>query len=69
MRAIRRKTVADKIGVHVTMVDRYAKEERFAHLNFPKPFHIGDGSVAFDESEVDAWLEARKAAARGVTAE
>lgn len=33
--------------------------------HFPKHFSIGSNSVAWDEAEVDRWLESRKQASRG----
>ena len=35
---------------------RWANDPRFAHLNFPKPIQMADGSVGFYEHEIDAWL-------------
>lgn len=36
-----------------------------AQGRFPKPVKIGSRSVAFVESEIDAWIEQRIAASRG----
>lgn len=36
--------------------------------SFPKPVNMGSRSVAWVESEIDAWIDARIATARGAVA-
>ena len=56
------KATAFKCGdKSVITIRRWATNEDYAHLNFPKPISTGDNSVGFDEAEIDAWLEARAA--------
>lgn len=56
---LRRKTVSKRCDAHVTSVMRWATNPKYAHLNFPRPVQMADGSVGFYEHEVDAWLAAR----------
>ena len=46
-------------NVHPNTPMRWANDPRFAHLNFPKPIQMADGSVGFYEHEIDAWLASR----------
>ena len=61
MKALRKKAVAAKCGVSRSQIERWASEERYAHLNFPKPFKLGDGFPGWVEDEIDTWLAARAA--------
>ena len=61
MKVIRRSGVADKCGNSGSTIDRWSNDPRFEHLDFPKPFKLGDNTTVWDEAEVDAWLEARAA--------
>lgn len=54
MRFLRRKDAANRVGLSATHVMRLARQGKF-----PKPVQLGDMSVAFLESEVDAWMEQR----------
>ena len=60
MRAIRIGEVSRKSGQSVPTIYRRLQDDP----TFPKSFAIGPNIVAWDEAELDAWLEARKAAAR-----
>lgn len=60
MRIITKKQAALKCrGVHPNTIMRWVREQRYAHLAFPKPVQVADGSVGFFEHEVDAWLASR----------
>lgn len=62
MKAINKRQVAEKCGGKaLCTIDRWANDPRYAHLNFPKPFRIGDNSAVWDEHEIDAWLAERAA--------
>jgi len=55
-RMIRRNGVAQKLGpVHPATVWRYTKDP-----TFPVAYQIGPNVVAWDEDEIDAWLETRR---------
>ncbi|MGM0583388.1 MAG: helix-turn-helix transcriptional regulator [Pseudomonadota bacterium] len=57
VRVLRWGKVAEKIGTHVSTVRRWASDDpKYAHLGFPKPIELGDGSGGFIESEIDDWL-------------
>lgn len=60
---LRPKQVAERYSVTVSTVWRWAREERFAHLNFPKAVPIGPSAMAFDSDELDAY-DARRTAMR-----
>ena len=57
MRAIRIKEVMQKVSLSQSTI--YAM---IAKGNFPSPFELTPGRVAWDEEEVDAWLATKKAA-------
>lgn len=59
LRILRRKTAAERCGVHQATVMRWATEDRYQHLAFPKPVQLADGSVGFLEHELDAWIASR----------
>ncbi len=59
MRAIRLRGVIEKTGLAKTTIYRLEQAGKF-----PKRFKLGELASAWDEAEVDAWLEAR-AATRG----
>ncbi len=59
MQALRLRKTAEKVGVHPMTVRRWATEERYSGLAFPKPIKLGDNSIAFIEEEVDRWLKQR----------
>ncbi len=54
-RAIRETEVRVKIGLSHTTIWRLVREDKF-----PKPFRIGKRAVAWNEADVDAWLNARQ---------
>ncbi len=54
MKFIRRKDAAKLVGYTATHVMRLARAG-----DFPKPIQLGPNSVAFLESEVIEWQEAR----------
>jgi len=55
-RMLRRKTVEDKTGFSRTTIYRLMNQGLF-----PKCIRIGIRAVAWDEQEIDAWIEERKA--------
>ncbi len=61
MNIIRPKATATKCGVTPITIRRWAIEEKYAHMNFPKPIALGENSVGYVEQEVDNFLEARAA--------
>ncbi|MBC2836427.1 helix-turn-helix transcriptional regulator [Paragemmobacter straminiformis] len=54
---LRRPTVQLRTGL-----SRSAIYDAMAKGKFPKPIQIGTRAVGWAESEIEAWLEARKAA-------
>jgi hypothetical protein len=40
---------------------RVATEPEYEHLGFPKPVRVGKNTIAFVESEIEQWLQARVA--------
>ncbi|MCZ6863813.1 MAG: AlpA family phage regulatory protein [Alphaproteobacteria bacterium] len=66
MNILRPKATAQKCGVTPITIRRWATEEKYRHMKFPKPLSLGENSVGYPESEVDEFLEAR-AAKRGAT--
>jgi prophage regulatory protein len=58
MRALSHKDLREKKGIPYT--DRHVNRMVKAG-EFPAPFPLGPGRKAFDEDEVDEWLERRKA--------
>ena len=67
MNVLRPKATAVKCGVTPITIHRWATDEKYAHLNFPRPISLGDNSRGYIEEEVDAFL-AERAAAREVVA-
>ena len=65
MNVIRIKKAAIKCDVVSLTIRRWATDPKYAHLNFPKLFDLGDNSVGLIEEEVDGWI-AERAAARDV---
>ena len=61
MIVLRPKATAIKCGVAPITIRRWATEEKYAHMNFPKPISLGENSIGYVEQEVDAFLEARAA--------
>ena len=61
MNILRPKATALKCGVTPITIHRWATEDKYAHMAFPKPISLGENSVGYVEQEVDAFLEARAA--------
>lgn len=57
-RAIRLPRVCDLTGASRATLWRWAKMDP----TFPKPFHLSPAITCWDEEEVRAWIEAKKAA-------
>ena len=60
-RILRKKTTAQLLDVSTRTVDRWATDPSYSHMNFPKPVPLGENSVGFLESEIDAWIKDRVA--------
>ena len=60
MKLLTKKQVCEKIGFSRAHVDRLTHDEKYAHLGFPKPTHVGF-KVLWSEAEVDEWIEAQLA--------
>lgn len=58
MRLLRLKQLIEKVGMKKTAI-----YDRMARGDFPKPISLGGRSVAWIESEIDEWINARKRAA------
>ena len=61
MNVLRPKATAAKCGVAPITIRRWATEDKYAHMNFPKPLSLGENSVGYIEKEVDDFLAARAA--------
>jgi len=55
-RAIRLPHVCDLAGVSRATIWRWVGADE----GFPKPFHLSPAITCWDESEVTAWIEAKK---------
>jgi signal transduction protein with GAF and PtsI domain len=53
--------VADRYDNSPSTIWRWATEDRFAHLNFPKPIKLGPNTTAWDDDELDAYDAERRA--------
>ena len=60
MNVLRIAQLVQKAGLSRQTIYRRLNDDPY----FPKPFSIGSNSVAWDETEVDRWLESRKEASR-----
>ena len=58
-RALRPAQVAEKLGVSVPTVWRYARN----NPKFPRPAKLSERVTVFDEAELDAYLDAQRVAA------
>ena len=56
---IRLKDAAARVGWHPQHVWKVSTDPGYRHLGFPKPVRLGTNSIAFVESEIEAWLKAR----------
>ena len=63
MNILRYKDAAQKVGVSIITIRRWATLSDYDHLGFPRPIVLGENSRGFVESEVDDFL-ARRAANR-----
>jgi prophage regulatory protein len=63
LRILRRKKVETKTGI-----SRSSIYDGIKRGTFPKPIHLGQQSVGWLESEIDAWLLERIAASRTTSA-
>ena len=61
MNILRPKATAAKCGVQPITIRRWATEDKYAHMNFPKPIALGENSVGYVEQEVDDFLATRAA--------
>lgn len=59
LRLIRLKSLVDKVGLQKSAIYR-----RIAIGEFPKPVSLGGRSVAWLESDVDAWIREKVDASR-----
>lgn len=56
MRVLRKREVADRLGVSIMTIWRWEKSN-----DFPKRVQLGLSSVGYLEDEVEAWLHAKAA--------
>ncbi len=63
MNILRYKATAQKCGVSPITIRRWATQDEYKDMGFPRPIFLGENSVGFDEFEVDEFL-ARRAAKR-----
>ncbi len=56
---IRLKDAAERVGWHRQHFWKVATDPAYEHVGFPKPVRLGRNSIAFVESEVEAWIKAR----------
>lgn len=61
MNILRPKATAIKCGVTPITIHRWATEDKYEHMGFPKPISLGENSVGYIEEEVDAFLSTRAA--------
>ena len=58
---LRVNSVARRYDTTPSTIWRWANEERFAHLNFPKPVPLGPNTRGWDVAELDSYDETRRA--------
>lgn len=56
---LRLNPTAERVGWGPKHTMRVATEPEYEHLGFPKPVRVGKNTIAFVESEVEEWLQAR----------
>lgn len=61
MNILRYKAAAQKCGVSVITIRRWALQPEYEEMNFPKPIFLGENSVGFAEQEIDDFLTQRAA--------
>ena len=57
---LRASAVAHRYDTTASTIWRWANEERFADLNFPKPIPLGPNTRGWDVAELDAFDESRR---------
>ena len=62
---LRVNAVAHRYDTTNSTIWRWAREARFAHLNFPKPVKLGPNTTAWAVDELDAY-DAGRVAMRGI---
>ena len=55
-RLISKKEVCRRTSLSRATIDRYTNDPDYRHMGFPKPVRLGQGRVAYYESEIDAWI-------------
>lgn len=58
MNVLRLRHVITKVGLSRASIYRRLQQDP----TFPRSFSLGGKAMAFDEAEIDSWLEERKAA-------
>lgn len=61
MNILRYKAAAQKCGVSIITIRRWALQPEYAAKGFPSPVILGENSVGFVEQEIDDWLAERAA--------
>lgn len=61
MDIIRYPDVAKKIGVNPFTIRRWATEEAYAAMGFPRPIPLGANSTGFIAQEIEDWLAGQAA--------
>jgi len=56
---ISKKQVCEKLSLSRAQIDRYTNDPSYRHIGFPKPVRLGQGRVAWVESEIDDWIAKR----------
>jgi len=56
-RVIRLPGVCDRVGASRSTIWRWVRDD----ASFPRPFKLSAGTTVWDEGEVSAWIEAKKA--------
>ena len=59
IKLLRLKPTAERVGYHPAHVGKLASDPAYEHVGFPKPVRLGANSIAFVESEIEQWLQAR----------
>jgi predicted DNA-binding transcriptional regulator AlpA len=53
------KKAAERLDKHRATIMRWSNDPRYAHLGFPRPIQLADGSVGFLEAELNDWIASR----------
>ncbi|MFG6605254.1 helix-turn-helix transcriptional regulator [Sulfitobacter sp. 1A10445] len=59
MKLLSKKAVCEKVSLSRAQIDRYANDEAYRHMGFPKPLRLGQARVAFVEDEINSWIAAQ----------